>query len=157
MKPKKIKDLINYHFPKKKLSIIDCGCHKGLFLKKIGLKKLKGGILIDPIDYKIIKKFNLKNFNYYKYAVGSTKKVQIFKIYSTKYPEWSSIHSLGKKSIYKKNYSKYLNARIIKKKISQITLDSLIYDSNKKFDILKIDCQSSTFDILKGCKKNLSS
>jgi len=157
LKPKKIKDLINYHFTKKKLSVVDCGCHKGHFLKKIGLKKLKSGILVDPIDYKVIQSYNLKNFKYFNLLLGSVNKIQTFKIYSSKYPEWSSINSLGQKSIYKKNYSKFLYRKVIKKKIKQITLDKLLFNFKEKFDILKIDCQSTTFNILKGCKKNLNS
>ena len=116
MKHLKIKNLINYYFPSKKLSIFDCGCHKGLFLKKIGISKLKFGFLIDPIDYNIIDKLKLKNFKFYPTLLGSDKKNRIFKIFSEKYPEWSSVNNLGSKSIYKKRYSKFLNQKIIKKK-----------------------------------------
>lgn len=155
MKHLKIKNLINYYFPSKKLSIFDCGCHKGLFLKKIGISKLKFGFLIDPIDYNIIDKLKLKNFKFYPTLLGSDKKNRIFKIFSEKYPEWSSVNNLGSKSIYKKRYSKFLNQKIIKKKILQTTIDHILKDSKKKIDILKIDCQSTTFDILKGAKYNL--
>ena len=157
MKHFKIKDLINFYIKKKKISIIDCGCHKGGFLKKIGLKKIKNGILIDPLDYKVIKKFNLKGFKFLNNLVGSSNKTQTFKIYSSKYPEWSSVNSMNDDSIYKKKYSKYLYQKIIKHKIKQIKLDSLLKHNKKKFDILKIDCQSTTFEVLKGCEKNLKS
>ena len=91
---------------RKKLNILDCGCHKGNFLKKIGLKRLKNGYLVDPLDYNVIKKLKLKNFKFLPYCLGSTSKKQSFTIYSSKYPEWSSINSLGPKSIYKKRYYK---------------------------------------------------
>ena len=132
MKHFKIKDLINFYIKKKKISIIDCGCHKGGFLKKIGLKKIKNGILIDPLDYKVIKKFNLKGFKFLNNLVGSSNKTQTFKIYSSKYPEWSSVNSMNDDSIYKKKYSKYLYQKIIKHKIKQIKLDSLLKHNKKK-------------------------
>ena len=157
LKPKKISDLINHHFGNKKITIVDCGCHKGQFLKKIGLKKLRRGILVDPIDFDVIKKNNLKNFKYFKFLVGKNNKLRSFKIYSDKYPEWSSVNKLGKSSIYKKNYSKYLNSKILEKKIKQITLDKLLSNNRERFDILKIDCQSTTFEILKGGEKSLKS
>lgn len=155
MKHYKIKNLINYYLPKKKLSIFDCGCHKGDFLKKVGLSKLKSGFLVDPLDFKVIEKLKLKNFKYIQKCIGSNLKKQSFKIYSLKYPEWSSVNNLGKKSIYKKKYSKFL----INKKtkfINQTTIDNELSENNKKIDILKIDCQSTSLEILKGSKKSLN-
>ena len=155
MKNNKIKDLINYYIPKKKLTLIDCGCHKGGFLKKIGLKKLDNGFLIDPLNYHLKQKFNLKKFKYLNYCVGSSSKKIIFNKFSDKYPEWSSVNLIGTSSIYKKKYSKYLKTKIEKKKVFQTTIDKLLKNKKKKFDILKIDCQSTSYEILKGSKNSL--
>jgi len=155
LKDYKIRNLINYYLPKKKLNILDCGCHKGNFLKKIGLKRLKNGYLVDPLDYNVIRKLKLKNFKFLPYCLGSTSKKQSFTIYSSKYPEWSSINSLGPKSIYKKRYYKYLNKKNIKKFVHQTTIDNILKKNKKKIDILKIDCQSTSLEILEGSKKNL--
>ncbi len=155
LKHYKIKNLINYYLPKKKLSIFDCGCHKGDFLKKVGLSKLKSGFLVDPLDFKVIKKLKLKNFKYIQKCIGSDLKKKSFKIYSLKYPEWSSVNDLGKKSIYKKKYSKFLINKKTKL-IDQTTIDNELRVNNKKIDILKIDCQSTSLEILKGSKKSLN-
>ena len=155
MKHYKIKNFIDYHIPKKKLVIFDCGCHKGDFLKKIGLTRLQGGYLVDPLDFNIIKKLKLKNFKYIPFCLGDSLKKQFFNIYSKKYPEWSSINHLGKKSIYKKKYSKFLKPKKTRV-IYQTTIDKILNDNKKKIDILKIDCQSTSLEILRGSKKNLA-
>ena len=155
MKHYKIKNLINYYLPKKKLSLFDCGCHKGGFLKKIGLNKLKSGFLVDPLDFQVIERFKLKNFRYIQQCLGSSSKKQSFKIYSSKYPEWSSVNNLGEKSIYKKKYSKFLTKKKINV-IHQTTVDTILAANNEKIDVLKIDCQSTSLEILKGARKNLN-
>lgn len=155
MKNNKIKDLINYYLTKKKLSIIDCGCHKGGFLKKVGFNRFKNGYLIDPLNYNLIQKYRLKKFQFFNVCLGNSNKYIIFNKYSNKYPEWSSVNSLGSSSIYKKKYSKYLNKKVEKKKIYQTTLDKLLKRKDEKFDILKIDCQSTSYEILKGTKTSL--
>ena len=76
---------------------------KADFLKKIGLKKLDNGFLIDPLNYHLKQKFNLKKFKYLNYCVGSSSKKIIFNKFSDKYPEWSSVNLIGTSSIYKKN------------------------------------------------------
>jgi len=153
----KIHNLISFYLPKKKITIVDCGCHKGEFLKKIGLDRLKSGYLIDPLDYKISDKLKLKNFNYFQISLGATQlKKQRFNIYSDKYPEWSSINQLGIKSIYKKKYSKYLKKNFKTKFIKRTTLDKVLKKNKDNIDILKIDCQSTSLEILKGAKKNLN-
>ena len=155
MKNNKIKDLINYYLPKKKLSIVDCGCHKGEFLKKVGLNRFKNGYLIDPLNYNLKEKYKLKKFQYFNVCLGNSNKYIIFNKYSNKYPEWSSVYSLGNNSIYKKKYSKYLNKKVEKKRVYQATLDKLFKRKDEKFDILKIDCQSRSHEILKGTKASL--
>ena len=99
-------------------------------------------------------KFNLKKFKYLNYCVGSSSKKIIFNKFSDKYPEWSSVNLIGTSSIYKKKYSKYLKTKIEKKKFFKQLLINYL-KIKKKFDILKIDCQSTSYEILKGSKNSL--
>ena len=86
-----------------------------------------------------------------------------FYIYSKKYPEWSSLYPISKKSPYNINYKKYL-IKPKKKKIPQETLNNLLkkkdivnyFNLKKKIDILKIDCQSTTLQILQGASQILN-
>lgn len=97
-----LKNLVNYYF-KNKISIFDAGCHKGGFLKKIGFKKLKSGILVDPIDYKLIKSKKLRNFIYFKKCLGSDAKFVDFYLHSKKIQSGLLCSKLGLIHLIKKN------------------------------------------------------
>lgn len=162
-KKKTLKNLINFFF-KKKITIIDVGVHKGDFLKKkIGLKKISKALMIDPIMQENIKELINKKFRFLNVALSNKNGNTSFYIHSKKYPEWSSLHLISKKSPYNTNYKKYL-IKPKKKIVNQYRLDDLLkkkdiisyLNSNKKkIDILKIDCQSTTLEILQGASKIL--
>ena len=154
-----IKDLIKFYF-KKKVSIVDAGVHKGLFLtKKIGLKNINKALMIDPIKNESLKKLIDKKFRYLNVALSNKRKETSFFIHSYKYPEWSSLHQISNSSPYKTIYKKSL-IKPLKKIILQESLDNILsknsdirnyFNLNKdKIDILKIDCQSNTLEILQG-------
>ena len=154
-----IKDLIKFYF-KKKISIVDAGVHKGLFLtKKIGLENINKVLMIDPIKNESLKKLIDKKFRYLNVALGNERKETSFYIHSHKHPEWSSLHQISKSSPYKSIYKKKL-IKPIKKIVLQESLDNILnknsdirnyFNINKnKIDILKIDCQSNTLEILQG-------
>lgn len=157
MKNKKfyIKNLINYFFKNKKVNIFDAGAHKGLFLKKIGLTKIKNAILVDPIDFKIIHKKNFKRFKYIKALLGEKISKKNFYIHSNTNPEWSSINKIHKQSPYYKLYKRRLNKKLITKNIKQQTIDNILKKINFQIDIIKIDCQSQTLEVLRGSSKTL--
>jgi hypothetical protein len=164
LKKKTLKNLINFFF-KKKITIIDAGVHKGDFLKKkIGLKKINKALMIDPIMQDSIKKLINKKFRFLNLALGNKSVNSSFYIHSKKYPEWSSLHLISKESPYNTHYKKYL-IKPKKKIISQDTLDNLFKKKDiinylnldkEKIDILKIDCQSTTLQILQGASQILN-
>ena len=163
-KKDRLKDLVKFFF-KKKITIIDAGAHKGHFLtKKIGLKNIKKAVVIDPIKDDSLKKLIDKKFIYLDVALGNKKKKTSFYIHSKKHSEWSSLHLISKNSPYNTLYKKEL-IKPIKKIVNQETLDNILsknidiknyFKLNKnKIDILKIDCQSNTLQVLQGASKIL--
>jgi FkbM family methyltransferase len=164
LKKNTLKDLINFFF-KNKITIIDAGVHRGDFLKKkIGLKKINKALMIDPVMQENIKKLTSKKFKFLNMALGNKKSEVSFYIHSKKYPEWSALYPISKKSPYNTHYKKYLT-KPQKKKITQETLNNLLKKKDivnylnlkkKKIDILKIDCQSTTLQILQGASQILN-
>lgn len=159
-----LKDLIKFFF-KKKISIIDAGAHKGLFLtKKIGLENINKALMIDPIKNASLEKLINKKFKYLDAALGDKRTKTSFYIHSHKHPEWSSLYQIDKSSPYKKLYEKEL-IKPIKKIIFQETLDNILnknigiknyFNLNKnKIDVLKVDCQSNTLEVLQGAHEML--
>lgn len=162
-KKNRLRNLINFFF-KKKITIIDAGVHKGDFLKKkIGLKKINKALMIDPVMQKNIKGLIDKKFKFLNMSLSNKKGNTSFYIHSKKHSEWSSLNLINKESPYNTRYKKYL-IKPIKKIIPQNTLDNILKKKdivnyfnldNKKIDILKIDCQSTTLQILQGASKIL--
>lgn len=79
MKNKKkyhLQNIVELLFKSKKINIFDAGAHKGEFLKKIGEKRIKRAILVDPLDFKITEKKRSKNYRFVNCLLGekNTKK-----------------------------------------------------------------------------------
>ena len=152
-----LKHIINYFFKNKKINIFDACSHKGQFLKKVGYYKIKQAILVDPLDYKINKKKELRKFKFIKCLLGEKVCLKKFYFHSKLNPEWSSVNKIDKESPYHRLYFSRLNKKVISKKFRQNTIDSIIKKNPINIDLIKIDCQSQTLEILKGAKKTLKS
>jgi len=150
-----IKNLVDFFFKKERIGVFDAGCHKGVFLKKIGLRRVKRAILVDPTDFNLKKKKIFKNFKYFKYALGNKKKIIKFYQHSNKNPEWSSVNKIHLNSPYFQNYKKRLLISPKIEKIKQTTIDKILKKNKFKIDLLKIDCQSQSLEVLQGATNNL--
>ena len=150
-----IKNLVDFFFKKERIGVFDAGCHKGVFLKKIGLRRVKRAILVDPTDFNLKKKKIFKNFKYFKYALGNKKKIIKFYRHSNKNPEWSSVNKIHLNSPYFQNYKKRLLISPKIEKIKQTTIDKILKKNKFKIDLLKIDCQSQSLEVLQGATNNL--
>lgn len=157
----KLIDLIKYYL-KGKISVVDVGVNEGNFLKeKIGLKNINKALMIDPIKSKKIDILIKKKFIYLDFAISNKRKKKLFYIHSLKHTEWSSLNLISKNSPYNVLYKKEL-IKPIKKIVQLETLDRIFSKNNNvksyfglnemKIDILKIDCQSTTLEVINGTK-----
>lgn len=150
-----IKNLIDFLFKKQKINVFDAGCHKGSFLNKIGLRRVKKAILVDPADFNLKKKKKFKNFKYFKYVLGNKEKIVKFYKHSSTNPEWSSVNTIHLKSPYFENYKKRLSIFPKIEKIKQVTIDQILKKNKFKINLLKVDCQSQSMEVLQGATNNL--
>lgn len=160
MKNKKkyhLRNIITFLFKNKKINIFDAGAHKGDFIKKIGKKRVKRAILVDPLDFKITKKKQFKKYRFLNCLLGEKNTKKNFFVYSNKNPEWSSVNKIHKQSPYYKLYKNRLSKVIKNKILNQKTIDNILVNNPFKIDLLKVDCQSQTLEVLMGAKKTISS
>lgn len=160
MKNKKkyhLQNIVELLFKNKKINIFDAGAHKGEFIKKIGEDRVKKAILVDPLDFKITKKKKFKNYKFVNCLLGEKNTKKEFFIYSYKNPEWSSVNKIHKQSPYYRLYKNRLSKIIEKKILNQTTIDKILAKKPFKIDLLKVDCQSQTLEVLLGAKKTISS
>lgn len=67
------------------------------------------------------------------------------------------MNKIHKQSPYYKLYRNRLNKVIKTKTLNQRTIDKILEKKPFKIDLLKVDCQSQTLEVLMGAKKTISS
>ena len=139
-------------FKSKKLSIIDIGANVGQSIERFEKLFINCKIYsIEPSKKAFDKLYkdhsNKKNVSLFNFAIGDTRKNQIFFDYENNV--LSSFNRLNKKNISNNKYTK--------NKVKVLTLDEFCRTKKfSKINILKIDTQGNETNVLKGGIKSLN-
>lgn len=130
-------------------SVLDIGAHAGTFT--FGCKKFYPNAYYYMIDGNSIAEHYIANSGIdYKIAYLSDS-VKNTVVYKTKHNAFNTGDSL-----YRENTRYYDDQSVVMQPITTTTLDE-IFKNEKTFDFIKIDCQGSEMDIIKGglemCKR----
>ena len=163
------KEIVKFVNNKRRLTIFDVGCYRGVFTKTIsnliGRKKHK--FYLFDINRKVKKYIQnlikLKNFYYNEIALSNKNGKSNYNYNSFFESAGSSISNIVKDDM-RWNFSRrlllgfflYKTKDFTKYKVNTITLDNFIKKKKiNSIDILKIDIEGSEYELLKGAKNTL--
>jgi len=130
-------------------SVLDLGAHAGTFT--FGCKKFYPNAYYYMIDGNPMTESYIENSGIDYTIAYLSNLVKDTVVYKTKY----NVFNTGD-SLYRENTKYYDDRSVVIQPITTTTLDE-IFKNEKTFDFIKIDCQGSEIDIIKGglemCKR----